>query len=91
MQIFISLRLEHTDKLRLQLRLGLVAFGVLLDRGVFGGNGAVGGFGYDIEVGHYCPPFFSKPSKMINASIQRRTLIKSNSQNCFDVRPCNVQ
>ena len=52
LQIFISLRLEHTDKFRLELRLGLVAFGVFLNRGIFGDNGAVGGFGYDVEVGH---------------------------------------
>ena len=42
MQIFISLRLEHTDKFRFELRLGLVAFGVFLDRCIFGDNGAVG-------------------------------------------------
>ena len=52
MQIFISLRLEHTDKFRLQLRLGLVAFGVFLDGGVFGYDGAVGGFCNDIEIRH---------------------------------------
>ena len=36
LQVFISLRLEHTNKLRLQLRLGLIALGVLLNGSVFG-------------------------------------------------------
>ena len=52
MQIFIPLCLEHTDKFRLQLRLGLIAFGVFLDRGVFGDDGAVGAFCNDIEIRH---------------------------------------